>query len=90
MLYLGLSIFIERIHYVTDTLTQPVLTVVSDPSQFSITRSERCDSCGAEAFYKARFSTGVLFFCQHHYRKNETQLLNTAQTIIDESAKLKP
>lgn len=56
--------------------------------------SDRCDRCGAQAFYHAILSNGSsLMFCAHHAnKKNSSGVSNLAAlrkvgaTIIDESA----
>ncbi|CAB4153288.1 hypothetical protein UFOVP621_65 [uncultured Caudovirales phage] len=32
---------------------------------------ERCDSCSARAQYEVSFSSGMLYFCGHHFKQNE-------------------
>lgn len=54
------------------------------------TKLERCDSCGAQAFYRVEFSTGFLFLCYHHYNRHETKMFETALDVVDESELLKP
>jgi hypothetical protein len=43
--------------------------------------ADRCDAgpCGAQAFIRASFMEGDLFFCQHHYTKYYTAI--NAQAI---------
>lgn len=41
-----------------------------------VTTKERCDSCPAKAHYRITLSTGKLYFCRHHYNKNEEALNN--------------
>lgn len=45
----------------------------------ALTLSDRCDSCNAQAFVRASFMEGDLFFCQHHYTKFYTAI--NAQAI---------
>lgn len=35
----------------------------------AMTLADRCDSCNAQAFVRASFMNGDLYFCQHHYTK---------------------
>jgi hypothetical protein len=44
-----------------------------------------CDSCSAKAFYMVRFVFGELFFCRHHFVKNEDALMEKAYDIYDDS-----
>jgi len=45
---------------------------------------DRCDSCQAKAFYLVKFPYGDLFFCNHHFVKNEEALVAKATDIFDE------
>jgi hypothetical protein len=36
-----------------------------------VTTSESCDSCSARAQYEVTFSSGILYFCGHHFKQNE-------------------
>lgn len=48
----------------------------------------RCDSCSAEALVWVKGVSGELFFCGHHYAKNEEALKDFAYEIVDERSKL--
>ena len=51
-----------------------------------LTARERCDQCGSQAYYLVIFGEGSeLYFCYHHFRKNEDALFEVAEDIIDES-----
>ena len=43
-----------------------------------------CDSCVSQSYYMVVFDTGNLFFCNHHYKKNEALIFDNALDIIDE------
>ena len=45
--------------------------------------SDRCDSCGAQAFVITEFTSGDLFFCGHHFNKFEKKIAKTAINIVD-------
>ena len=45
---------------------------------------DRCDRCNAQAFVWVNGVSGELFFCGHHYAKNEHALKSYAFEIIDE------
>jgi hypothetical protein len=49
---------------------------------------DRCDSCHAQAYVIVKGVTGELFFCGHHFAKNEIKLKEFAYEIIDERDKL--
>jgi hypothetical protein len=51
--------------------------------------SDRCDSCGAQAYVQVRGISGELMFCGHHYDKaNGDKLNNFAFEVIDERDRL--
>lgn len=51
-----------------------------------LTTSDRCDRCGAQAFYAAFFASGVLMFCAHHGRQHMSSLVEIAEEIFDGTA----
>ena len=53
----------------TETATLPVLD--------ALTLSDRCDRCGAQAFYAVLFSAAntPLMFCGHHANEHEAAIL---------------
>lgn len=53
-----------------------------------ITGLDRCDSCGAQAYFLAVFESGELYFCRHHFLKNESAIRDIAYHIIDQSETL--
>lgn len=56
-----------------------------------LTSADRCDRCGAQAYVRARLSTGgKLFFCAHHGREHLPRLGDVAVEIQDESDRLRP
>lgn len=57
--------------------TQPVKRVLS--------KRNRCDQCGYQAFYHATFEFGDLLFCRHHYYRNEEFIYENAIDLVDES-----
>ena len=50
-----------------------------------LTSNDRCDACGAQAYYAVELKTGELLFCRHHFAKNEDTLISIAIDIYDES-----
>lgn len=40
---------------------------------------DRCDRCGAQAFFRAVLATGDLLFCAHHGRKHSARLAEVAE-----------
>lgn len=57
---------------------------VSPNHKLVITLYDKCDSCIQQALYKAVFVNGSLFFCGHHFRKNEEKIINTAIEVYDD------
>ena len=52
-----------------------------------LTRQDRCDRCGAQAFVMATIPTAdgmELLFCGHHFRAHELKLVAAGATIQDE------
>jgi len=52
-----------------------------------LTRLDRCDRCGAQAFVKATLASGdgmELFFCGHHFREHEAKLVASGAVVQDE------
>lgn len=47
---------------------------------------DRCDRCGAQAFFRAVYVAGELLFCGHHGRAYGRKLAATALLLEDESA----
>lgn len=54
-----------------------------DEPMVSFTALDRCDRCGAQAYYQADKTEAAaeLLFCAHHHREFETELLNQGWTI---------
>jgi hypothetical protein len=56
-----------------------------------LTRQDRCDRCGAQAFVKATIPSAggmELLFCGHHFRAHELKLVAAGATIQDERYRL--
>jgi len=55
----------------------------------ALTTADRCDRCGAQAYYRITLNNGgELLFCAHHAHMHEDKLKQVALHIQDESAKL--
>ena len=55
----------------------------------SLTASDRCDRCGAQAYVRVVLSGGGdLLFCAHHGRQYELKLREIAHEYHDETARL--
>ncbi|MER6985282.1 hypothetical protein AB0M33_01365 [Micrococcus luteus] len=63
------------------------ITAVAEPA--ALTRSDRCDRCGAQAYVRAvMHSGGALQFCAHHARAVEDALRPQAALWQDETDRL--
>ncbi|MEZ0447205.1 DUF7455 domain-containing protein [Cellulomonas sp. ICMP 17802] len=52
-----------------------------------LTRQDRCDRCGAQAFVRATLPAAdglELLFCGHHFRAHELKLVAAGATVHDE------
>jgi len=48
---------------------------VNIPDPFpALTRADRCDRCGAQAYFRYLFEAGELLFCQHHQKTYKPSL----------------
>ena len=54
-----------------------------------LTKGDRCDKCGAQAYVHVVFhDLNELMFCGHHYKANEDKLREIAMMINNESDRL--
>lgn len=67
----------------TDPANIPELSSPLDLEWY--TPNERCDSCSSQSYFMVVLDTGNLFFCKHHFKKNEAVIFELAHDIIDES-----
>ena len=63
-------------------------SVVELEEPHQLNASDRCDSCGAQAYVRVTMATGELFFCAHHGTKFKEKLFPNALEWHDESARL--
>ena len=55
----------------------------------SLTASDRCDRCGAQAYLRVKFEGGgELLFCAHHAKAHSDKLKQVALKIHDETGKI--
>ncbi len=59
------------------------------PATPQLDATDRCDSCGAQAYVRVRLQSGELFFCAHHASAVRDALLPTAVEWHDESDRLR-
>ena len=71
-------------------MAQPTSTIekpTTDTTTFNTT--DRCDSCGAQAYAAATFAGGELLFCGHHFHRFQAELEKQALAIIDNTDAIK-
>lgn len=51
-----------------------------------LTTADRCDRCGAQAFFRAVLARGELLFCAHHGRAHAERLTEVAIELQDGTA----
>ena len=51
-----------------------------------LTHADRCDRCGAQAFFRAVLAAGELLFCAHHGREHAARLSEVAIEVQDGTA----
>ncbi|MGO1434295.1 MAG: DUF7455 domain-containing protein [Canibacter sp.] len=66
---------------------ESVETKVSAPER-ALDATDRCDSCGAQAYVRAVVAGSELLFCAHHARKHESKLKEVASSWHDETDRL--
>lgn len=60
-----------------------LIDAATEKEEIELKVSDRCDACPAQAFVYLKGITGELYFCGHHYAKNEKKLKSWAFKIID-------
>jgi hypothetical protein len=67
----------------------PESTVIDEiASPHELTASDRCDSCGAQAYIRVSIGSSELLFCAHHGKKYQEKLSALATEWHDESGRL--
>jgi hypothetical protein len=62
--------------------------VEEEETTYLLDTRDRCDGCGAQAYYRVFLEGGSLDFCYHHYNKFSPRLTEVMLDVIDESDKL--
>ena len=69
-------------------------TTAEKVDEYQLNVSDRCDSCGAQAYVWVNGVSGDLLFCGHHYNKivdnavGYDKMMKFAYQIVDEREKL--
>ena len=70
---------------------EPESTTPVETQQEKLRIADRCDNCGAQAYYLVTSKDGLdLMFCGHHGSKYMAKLIADGFAIHDETWKLKP
>lgn len=72
----------------TATIESPPPSTDDATPSDNLKASDRCDSCGAQAYVSALIHGSELLFCGHHYTAAEAKLAQIEATIVDERYKL--
>ncbi|HKA68847.1 MAG TPA: hypothetical protein VKG85_06965 [Actinomycetes bacterium] len=64
------------------------MTTALAPTGGALTAHDRCDRCGAQAYIRAVFAGGDLYFCAHHWRTYADAVRESATEIHDETERL--
>jgi hypothetical protein len=65
-----------------------VNATVTPAAPSTLTASDRCDRCGAQARVRVVLTAGDLIFCAHHAKAYGEKLRATAVEYVDETAAL--
>ncbi|MCW2673132.1 MAG: hypothetical protein QOD70_49 [Frankiales bacterium] len=65
-----------------------VTGTVTPTAPATLTNSDRCDRCGAQARVRVVLDAGDLLFCAHHAKAYEPNLRDAARQWVDETANL--
>ena len=65
-----------------------VNATVTPAAPSTLTASDRCDRCGAQARVRVVLATGDLIFCAHHAKAYDAKLRAEAIEYVDETAAL--
>jgi hypothetical protein len=69
-------------------------TMTKSKAEWQLSVSDRCDSCGAQAYVQVTGVSGDLMFCGHHYEKivdnavGYDKMMKFAYEILDERERL--
>ena len=62
---------------------------VTNPIAPELVATDRCDSCGSQAYVRVRLQSGELYFCAHHADEVRAGLQPTALEWHDETDRLR-
>ena len=73
-------------HPAGSALVDEPIDETMEPEPYLLDSTNRCDACGAQAYFRVYLEGGELDFCNHHFTKFAPRL--NAITILDESERL--
>jgi hypothetical protein len=73
---------VASIEVTTDTVPE---ALKQDEELIWYTVLETCDVCPSQSYFMVVLESGNLFFCNHHFKKNEAVIFEGALDIVDES-----
>ena len=59
------------------------MTIVKEKNP-TLTKSDRCDRCGSQAWVVVKGLSGELYFCSHHFNEHESKLIEWSYEVIDD------
>ena len=80
--------------FIQQTVRDSLTTTTENKTEWQLNASDRCDSCGAQAYVYVVGVTGDLLFCAHHYNNivdnavGYDKIMKFAYQIVDEREKL--
>jgi hypothetical protein len=80
--------------FIQQTAGDSLTATTEKNTEWQLNTSDRCDSCGAQAYVYVVGVTGDLLFCAHHYNKivdnavGYDKIMKFAYQIVDEREKL--
>lgn len=63
-------------------------TALAPTPRGTLTAADRCDRCGAAAYFRVTLAEGELLFCGHHFRQYDDALRAVALEVHDETGRL--
>jgi hypothetical protein len=80
--------------FIQQTVRDSLTVATESKSEWQLNASDRCDSCGSQAYVYVVGVTGDLLFCAHHYSGimdnavGYDKMMRFAYQIVDEREKL--
>lgn len=70
--------------------TSPTAPAATRPKTRELTAADRCDRCGAQAYYLVVMPGGAdLVFCRHHGQAYEERLHKVAVEVVDQTDRMR-